>query len=741
MTSRWTVSSESFFYLLPAWSVPLFDYAARGAMSKAYVLLTLLLATLPFLVLHCAKENPTGPGTGLFLSPSSEGRIGIIVNKQLFPSISLAIQGYIHNLDAIEGKSVWLNGTHFNSTNTPLEMKDSLHYHYANSGLEGAVLVGDLPIEWREAERDSAFPVDWYFMDMDGNGPQGTSPVSSVKPGQGHGRAKADSTDVGKVEIWVSRIPASTLQGDEAEIVNAYFERVDLRMTGKDPLPRRGLRMVASDFTNQIDGLKTLYPWYRLTEHVYYSEDSSKGEFSPESWERELRKGHEYVRLVAHSDPDMNTFQNLSPFFIKDYLAMAGSAAGPSNVRFYNLFACRNALFTVENLGAYYALTQNGLLAVGSTHPGGMKIATVFDEALEKGRSFGDALEIWINEEGVTGTPDYPGIVLLGAGTLKLKPYAGSTAEVSYEITATATEGGALDPPGKVSVREGKDQLFMALPEEGYRVDRVWVDSVLVQSLAFDPKPPGYYDDGRLKARTAVHEFQNVKESHVLRVAFVRRIEDTIGVELDSAVTVEDQGQLKTQCSRKCEFVRYRSEPLVYKVSTDHLSQVIDSLWMGDSLVFEAAKERERVLRFEAKGNLNIRVRSEHMPVCTVAFSVEGEGSVVVPNKQFRSFYSGSHSYRLIPIKGDSALDSLSRVFDQPEIPQDLLLDDSTAMVRVGQELIFCFVADSGNVIESVALDSMALSQHKSNDSGWWYHFPAVQSNHSFRAGFKPRSP
>ena len=74
------------------------------------------------------------------------GKIGIIVNKHLYPSIQTSVDMYINDVKNIEGKDVWLNGTTFDESNDKKELRDSLSYYYSNDDLEGAILIGDLPM-------------------------------------------------------------------------------------------------------------------------------------------------------------------------------------------------------------------------------------------------------------------------------------------------------------------------------------------------------------------------------------------------------------------------------------------------------------------------------------------------------------------------------------------------------------------------------------------------------------------
>ena len=73
----------------------------------------------------------------------------------------------------------------------------------------------------------------------------------------------------------------------------------------------------------------------------------------------------------------------------------------------------------------------------------------------------------------------------------------------SYEITATAGEGGTISPSGTVSVTAGGSKSFSITPDEGYLVQSVVVDGVNVGA-------------------TDSYTFTNVSEDHTISVTFIR---------------------------------------------------------------------------------------------------------------------------------------------------------------------------------------------------------------------------
>jgi hypothetical protein len=90
---------------------------------------------------------------------------------------------------------------------------------------------------------------------------------------------------------------------------------------------------------------------------------------------------------------------------------------------FYNLFACSNALHTVENYMAGWYIFQDssyGLVALGSTKAGSMLFFDEFYSPLSMGNNFGTAFKDWFSNENVYSDKCwFGGMVMIGDPTLK----------------------------------------------------------------------------------------------------------------------------------------------------------------------------------------------------------------------------------------------------------------------------------------------------------------------------------
>ena len=81
--------------------------------------------------------------------------------------------------------------------------------------------------------------------------------------------------------------------------------------------------------------------------------------------------------------------------------------------------------------------------------------------------------------------------------------YSSSSSRTYYTIQATAGTGGAISPSGKVSVREGRTQVFTITPDQGYAVSDVRIDGESVGAVTS-------------------YTFENVRKAHTIEVSFAK---------------------------------------------------------------------------------------------------------------------------------------------------------------------------------------------------------------------------
>jgi len=249
-------------------------------------------------------------------------------------------------------------------------------------GLVGSVLIGSLPVAWYHNTNDfqgstSDFPLDLYYMDLDG----------TWTDGDGDGSYDSHSGDVAP-EIWVGRIlgnvPITTKP--EAQVIVEYLSRNHFfRVRDREHCPLQAPRIFCNvtvglayqdddwdspDFSSYLqgeltdrrvlynDGPTTIASHYLAT--INSATDTQRGYFL-------------YEHLMAHSSPTSHAFK------IGDSWTGGTVSASDLNTHrrraiFYNLFNCSGGKFTVDNfLGGMYVFANDyGLGAIASTKTGSM---------------------------------------------------------------------------------------------------------------------------------------------------------------------------------------------------------------------------------------------------------------------------------------------------------------------------------------------------------------------------------
>ena len=324
---------------------------------------------------------------GDLVPPQTLPRVCVIVNSTLYGSIQASVDQYASDLEA-EGYTVIVYST---SGGTPSDLRIFLQGELPDN-LVGCLLVGDLPVPWYEMDNDfygyAEFPADLYYMDLDG---QWTDADADGK--------FDDHTDgAGDVapEIWVGRLTASPLSGDEVTRMQNYFSKNHQYRTGDLNLAHRALAYIYDDWSSF--GVSDLDLMYGDNVTVM----NEKGMTSAEDYRERLEETHRFVHVMAHSSPWGHSFSSgwVSSTEIEDI---------DPRTFFYNLFACSNARYVEHDyMGGYYIFAPtHGLAAVGSTKTGSMLSFEQFYGPLGEGKSLGEAYYEWfdyLDFAQITGT-------------------------------------------------------------------------------------------------------------------------------------------------------------------------------------------------------------------------------------------------------------------------------------------------------------------------------------------------
>jgi hypothetical protein len=366
-----------------------------------------------------ARTGEPGPFKIEFLKRSSPppGREDpviflVIVNPSTYGHCATAILRYIDDMTA-ENYDVQL---YISSGGTPNDLRTFLQQQYA-AGMAGCVLIGNLPVPWFETycwDAYDAFPVDLFYMDMDG----------SWFDGDSNGLYDTHTGDRGP-EIYVGRLTASPLTfngSDEETLLNNYFEKNNRYRTGQDFLNNRALVYIDDDWaywaSEWSGNVGLVYPVRTLVSDAMTTQ-------APD-YESRLPQNYESILLCAHSSPEVHAFK-IPPdlweggetwnFEIPEIDPVA---------HFYNLFACSNARYVeYDYMAGWYIFCQShGLAAIGSTKTGSMLYFEYFYGPFASGKTIGESFLDWFTTISSWGFPQddvcwFYGMTLCGDPTLR----------------------------------------------------------------------------------------------------------------------------------------------------------------------------------------------------------------------------------------------------------------------------------------------------------------------------------
>jgi hypothetical protein len=369
------------------------------------------------------KHRPADDATrgGRVVETGKLNVVEIVVNAEIYPDLTGELTRYTSDLQAA-GYSVRIDTMRGMN---PVALRSLLQ---GISELKGALLVGELPVAWYEADWGGSspeeFPCDLYFADLNG----------TWLDGDGDGLYDDHTGNVAP-EIWIGRLYARPLTwDDEVRLLRHYFDKNHLYRTGGLTLPDRGLCFNDEDWAGSGDcGLTAIYPTVNVIEDA---------RTTAPNYRTELLNGYEWIHVMAHSSAWGNTFRSSGGNYTGTVFNCEIYAFQP-HANFYNLFACSGARFVEENYSAGWDVFNEdwGLFAVGSTKTGSMiGYFEDFYSPIGGGSSAGDAFKAWFIANGEYSRDWHYGLALIGDPTLK--PRHG--AACSSQPTAYSQEPSAV---------------------------------------------------------------------------------------------------------------------------------------------------------------------------------------------------------------------------------------------------------------------------------------------------------
>lgn len=302
------------------------------------------------------------------------------------------------------------------SPGTVVELRALLLKHFESNGIEGALLIGELPALMYEMPYDipgldamEEFPTDLYLQDLDAVWVDQTR------------NDYYDYHDPLELDIYTSRLIGTSEQLED------YFARLELyRREG--PLVERSAFIFIDDdwYKKDTSNACNLGELYSEVEVIQDKADSTL-----ENYLAKLTgEGAEFVYQWVHGAPPGTypgrlVFDHVDDEGKSTQLELFADDIVDQNLKvsFVNLANCYSARFTDDNLAvatAYTVGTEYGLATVGSTKMGAQTDPRLFHEGLAKGLRWGEAYREWYNQVGTKNDLWHLGIVLMGDPLLRV---------------------------------------------------------------------------------------------------------------------------------------------------------------------------------------------------------------------------------------------------------------------------------------------------------------------------------
>lgn len=324
-----------------------------------------------------AEQLRSGPGyeavTALALDGGRDGKVVVIVDDAVYEGISGSIATYCADL-ASEG---WTVETWVVQSPTAAAIRADLQDEYAGGGLEGALLVGDLPAGWVE-DGGGEYPVDVYLMDMNGTWQDSDSD------------GLFDGWTSWGPEIWVGRLTPTWLSfGTSEELLQNYFAKNHAYRSGTLSLPDRALAYEEA-FTGLTYYLDLVY------DDVLRNDDPAGT--NADDFRSELLNGYEWVHLISHSSPWGSSFHTGAPPAGAGTFNSYEAVPLDPHAFFYVLNCCTNGRWTeIDNLANCYIWADTyGLVALAQAKTDYTNDFQELYQDLATGQCIGHAFRIWL---------------------------------------------------------------------------------------------------------------------------------------------------------------------------------------------------------------------------------------------------------------------------------------------------------------------------------------------------------
>ncbi len=363
----------------------------------------LFLVTVPNAI-YCQSPPPTNP------------YVYVLVWDYQYGPLAPAISTYKQDLENA-GFSVEIKFRPHLPNNAE-DIRELLQNGASTHEIAGVLMVGNvtyatynITVWWGDPPQPyvETFPCDLYYMDLDGN----------WTDSDGDGLYDMHTNETGDLgpEIWVGRLWASTITGDENELLINYFDKNHRFRTGELTLPRRALAYIDDHGVNWADEINTsLCMIYGNETTLVVDQDTTSATHYKDILNDTL--GYEWLHLEAHGNFKYHAFNTSRGW---TYIYSSEVRSIDPHVFFYNLMACDTADYPRTNYigGSYVFADTYGLLAISSTKKGKMSNYGDFYGPVSKGKCIGQAFKEWFEKNGELDRFCHYGLTILGDPTLR----------------------------------------------------------------------------------------------------------------------------------------------------------------------------------------------------------------------------------------------------------------------------------------------------------------------------------
>jgi hypothetical protein len=351
-------------------------------------------------------------------TPSTD-RVDVLVGSSIWSAVQASVTQYATDLGT--RYSVYVYSVTYG---TPDQVRTFLQGQLT-LGLKGTVLVGDIPfamyyIPPHDVWDTAAFPCDLFYMDLNG----------VWADTNGDGTYESHTGDLAP-EIWVGRIKPTGM-GDQATLINGYFNRDHAYRTGAMSVPKRALVYVDDDWDYMADGVDAnMRKIYADTTKV-----NDKATTTATDYMTRLSQGYEWVHLQCHGWSGGHSFK-IPPDSWDGTVYSADYTSLDPQVLFYQFFVCSGARFSENNYlaGVSVFKTSYGLLSIGSTKTGSMLYFEDFYTLVATTGDIGTAFRTWFVNYGESSRDWFYGLTIIGDPALQ--PQTLVTATVTLTQTST----------------------------------------------------------------------------------------------------------------------------------------------------------------------------------------------------------------------------------------------------------------------------------------------------------------